>query len=259
MIGNTPKVLHNLRIFSQNVQRTKLLTELLLETQRENYDIVFIQEPPWNLIRSAPSSSSPEGEDVIGAPRHPDWVCMVCMSGIEDDTRPRVLSYVHKRLSRMRPSLHKDLVDDRDVMLLSLQTSLGPVFLLNVYSDDRGHATDLLFRISSRLPRCVYMGGDFNCRSKHWELNFPEQPRRGDLIIDIADYLGLSLGSPRTYGPTHFYKHGDEHRSSVIDLIFVSDDHPDHFYDINYDLRDSSDHAPLSISIPMGRSRMERT
>src|SRR5882757_10716953 len=154
----------------------------------------------------------------------------VHMSGIEDDLHPQVLTYVHKRLTRMRPSLHKDLVDDRDVMLLSLQTSLGPVFLLNVYSDDRGHATDLLFRISSHLPRCVYMGGDFNCRSKHWELNFPEQPRRGDLIIDIADYLGLSLGSPRVYGPTHFYKYDDEPRTSVIDLIFVPDNQSDLVY-----------------------------
>ena len=48
----------------------------LLEEHKNNQNIVLIQEPPWRLICRTVSTSNPEGEPVIGAPTHRDWLIM---------------------------------------------------------------------------------------------------------------------------------------------------------------------------------------
>ncbi|KAF9440335.1 hypothetical protein P691DRAFT_647250, partial [Macrolepiota fuliginosa MF-IS2] len=63
-------------IYSQNICKNNFSTSVLLEQLKNSIDIIFLQEPPWSCIRSAPSTVSLEGDDVIGAPKHPDWVCM---------------------------------------------------------------------------------------------------------------------------------------------------------------------------------------
>jgi hypothetical protein len=62
-----------LRIFCQNVNRNYGYMDTLLASLYNQYDLLFIQEPPWRCIRSAPSSASCEGEDVIGPPISPNW------------------------------------------------------------------------------------------------------------------------------------------------------------------------------------------
>jgi hypothetical protein len=66
-----------LQMFSQNVNRNYVYVDSLLAELYEHYDLLFIQEPPWRLIRSAPSSASREGADVIGGPLNPNWGCLV--------------------------------------------------------------------------------------------------------------------------------------------------------------------------------------
>ncbi|KAF9442280.1 hypothetical protein P691DRAFT_681813, partial [Macrolepiota fuliginosa MF-IS2] len=61
---------------------------------KDSIDIIFLQEPPWSHIQSAPSTVSLEGDDVIGAPKHPDWVCMVCLPCLGEH-HLRVMAYVH--------------------------------------------------------------------------------------------------------------------------------------------------------------------
>jgi hypothetical protein len=62
-----------LRIFCQNVNRNYGYMDTLLASLYDEYDLLFIQEPPWRRIRSAPSSASRDGEDVIGPPISPNW------------------------------------------------------------------------------------------------------------------------------------------------------------------------------------------
>ena len=49
-----------------------MLVDSLLETQKDLYDILFIQEPPWNFICFALSTTAFGGNKVIGAPIHPE-------------------------------------------------------------------------------------------------------------------------------------------------------------------------------------------
>jgi len=64
-------ILKSLQLFSQNVQKNKTLTNIILENQKA-FDILFIQEPPWLFTCTILSSSSEKGDKVIGAPNHPD-------------------------------------------------------------------------------------------------------------------------------------------------------------------------------------------
>ena len=64
-------------IYSQNVWKNYVLVDSLLESQKDLYDILFIQEPPWNFIRFAPSTSGPGDQEVVGAPIHPEWTQVV--------------------------------------------------------------------------------------------------------------------------------------------------------------------------------------
>ena len=92
--------------------------EVLLNTCINTFDIIFVQEPPWRLIRTAPSASNKEGEDVIGAPNHPAWQAMVRKPDL--GSRPRVMAYVSTRLAHMRPAYRRDLVDHHNIFILSL-------------------------------------------------------------------------------------------------------------------------------------------
>jgi len=62
-------ILKNLKIFSQNVQKNRILTDIILENKKE-FDIVFIQEMPWFYIQTNTSLTSKEREKIIGILSH---------------------------------------------------------------------------------------------------------------------------------------------------------------------------------------------
>ncbi|PPQ92445.1 LOW QUALITY PROTEIN: hypothetical protein CVT25_009601, partial [Psilocybe cyanescens] len=121
------------RILSFNCAKSSLSVETILEHFVLAYDIVFIQEPPWRFVRTAPSTSrksgDDSGDDVIGAPLHPAWLPMV--RNPEPDTRPRVMAYVSNHLKEFRPSMHRNLIDHCDVLILSLFANRQSYNLMN--------------------------------------------------------------------------------------------------------------------------------
>jgi len=64
-------IVQNLRVFSQNIWKNLLIINILLKTQTQ-FDIIFIQEPPWSEIHKIPSALSSEGEDLVGTSHHPN-------------------------------------------------------------------------------------------------------------------------------------------------------------------------------------------
>ena len=62
-------ILKSLKILSQNVHKNRLLTDTLLENKKD-FNILFIQEPPWSIICSILSSISKEEEEIVDAPNH---------------------------------------------------------------------------------------------------------------------------------------------------------------------------------------------
>ena len=99
----------SLRIISHNVNRKYDLVANSLELFSEHFDILFIQEPPWRMVRKTVSTSSKEGDPVVGPPTHPDWLILFRrpLPGVDwtlESERPRVVTYVHRRLSHLRPT-----------------------------------------------------------------------------------------------------------------------------------------------------------
>jgi len=79
---------HNLVIFSQNVRKNKILTDTILETQKNQTNIILIQEPPHFLIRHVPSNSSPNSDPLYGMASHPEWTLFI-QNNLSQDNFPR--------------------------------------------------------------------------------------------------------------------------------------------------------------------------
>ena len=64
-------IIKEIKIFSQNICKNNLLMNTILEAQRD-FNIIFIQEPPWFIIHSIPSFFKKEEEDLVGISNHPN-------------------------------------------------------------------------------------------------------------------------------------------------------------------------------------------
>jgi len=64
-------ILKSLWLISQNVQKNRTLTDIILENQKD-FDILFIQKLPWLFIHTISSSSSKKENKVVDTLNHPD-------------------------------------------------------------------------------------------------------------------------------------------------------------------------------------------
>ena len=122
-------------IYSQNVCKNYVLVNTFLESQKDHYDIFFIQKPSWIFICYVPSTTLLEEDRVVGTPIHPDWIQVVQPPKNSEDV-PWVMAFIHSYLSRFRFSLRKDVIDHYDILLLSFFNRGKCHFLINVYLDN---------------------------------------------------------------------------------------------------------------------------
>ena len=130
-------------IYSQNVRKNKILTDTILETEKNNSDIILIQEPLRYIIKSIPSPSSADGTPIYGHPSHPEWTSFARDSTNRDDI-PWAITYINKRLNSLQPLLRRDILNHRDINLTSLVINHRCSYILNVYSDDNQTAISYL-------------------------------------------------------------------------------------------------------------------
>jgi hypothetical protein len=237
-----------IRIFCQNVNRNYSLTDTLLSSLYENYDLLFIQEPPWRLIRNAPSSTSRDDEPVISMPLSPFWDAIVWPSGL--DSPPRMAVFVNSRIASLKPAYRRDLFDHRDILIFSLGLGEGIQFYANVYSDDNHTVISLLHEQVVDIPKLHVMCGDFNVLHWDWDPMGPETNIHAERLVAVAEAASLAQSLPIVPGPTHF-PYNTDLSPTVIDLMFVANyvavatSH-----EICPEDRGSSDHAPLIVVVP---------
>ncbi|KAF9263129.1 hypothetical protein L218DRAFT_866086, partial [Marasmius fiardii PR-910] len=243
-----------IRVISFNVAKHYMYLDVFLESCKYVYDVIFIQEPPWRLIRHAPSAKDPLGESVVGMPNHPDWTAMV-RHWTGEGERPHVAAYVSKRIATLCPSTRFDVIDDRDIIILSLTSKSGMSHLLNMYSDDNGTAIRKLSAVSGRIPELSYMGGDFNCHSSEWDPSFQGGTGgQAEELLLLAASLGLGRSECENPGPT-FIPRTQGSRSLVLDLVFVTSDKVLSTKSRReLDLKRLLDHVPVSVVLDLGRS-----
>ena len=104
-------------VFCQNVAKNALHVDALLSELRNKFDILFLQELPWRAICRIPSTTNRQGDKIVGAPKHPDWLTVVRPP--TNNEALRVLAYVRNRLTWLHPSVCQDLIDHSDIRILS--------------------------------------------------------------------------------------------------------------------------------------------
>ncbi|CAA7271388.1 unnamed protein product [Cyclocybe aegerita] len=190
-----------------------------------------------------------EGDEVIGAPKHPDWLQMV---RIKEGEVPRVIAYVSTRLSRYRPAMRRDIVDHRDILVLSLFSGGEVLNLMNVYSDDQHTAIEHLATRVHSLPPFVYMAGDFNCMSTTWDDYEHGESSTAISLRDTASQIGLEWARPTNHGPTRISPNPNQ-RSNVLDLVFLA---PSEILismpRLEHVLQGPSDHVPICTDLDIG-------
>ncbi|KAF5362250.1 hypothetical protein D9756_002521 [Leucocoprinus leucothites] len=217
-MSRKPSTITELRIFSQNVNHNYMHVDYLLDNLWSDTDILFFQELPWCFIRQTVSTSSPEGDEVVGAPKYPDWLYMVCPPAL--DSPPRIMAYVHKHLLKLRPALWQDLIDHCDVLVLSLFSGGEPLNLMNIYLDDMHTAINLLLKDVDTLPTFIYIGGNFNCHSSVWDPAVEHHCTSAISLLETVSDLGVEWARPINAANTYI-PHNMDLEGSVIDLMFT--------------------------------------
>ena len=149
----------------------RIISYLILEI---NYDfnIILIQEPSWTTIRSIPSSENCEGIPLVGIPNHPNWLTFARGSDLANDF-PRVTIYVNIRLLSLCFSLCKDIINHRDILLVSFCNNNILFWIMNIYSNSSHSALKylMLWQPLDQCPIAVltinlkgeYLVGNMSC------------------------------------------------------------------------------------------------
>ena len=122
---------------------------------------------------------------------------------------------------------------------------------MNVYLDSLHSALKYLKNTEVNINNVLFMTGDFNIKDSLWNPSFSFHSSICDNLIIIANSFNLALSTLTNFCLTRYSDMAGE-SNSTIDLIFLSyrSSKLDH-YSIHPENCLSSDHAPLSINIPI--------
>ena len=155
-------IVKNLKIFLQNVCRNSLIVNTLLEILNQ-FDIILIQEPPWSEIRKISSTSDHDGEPLMGTIYHPNWILFTWIPSDGADF-PRVIAYINIYLSSLHFLFHKDIINHRDIILISFFNNNICYYIMNIYSNSSHTALKYLKNTEVNIDNIILMTGDFNIR-----------------------------------------------------------------------------------------------
>ena len=164
-------IIKNLKIFLQNVQKNSIIITTILELLT-HYNIILIQEPPWSEIHKIPSMLCSEGEPLMGSYHYPNWITYTRIPLI-DSNFPRVIAYVNICLSSLHFLLRKDIINHRNIGLISFFNNNVCFYILNVYSDSLHSALKYLKDTEVNIDNVILMTGNFNIRDSLWDPLFP--------------------------------------------------------------------------------------
>ena len=210
--------LNSLNILLQNVWKNSLIIQTLLETQKD-FNIILIQEFPWSEIQKVLSSSNSEGEPLISTSHHPNWI-MFGRYPTDSNDLPRAVSYINIRLSSLCFLLHKDIINHRDINLISFFNDNLYFFILNIYSDFYHTALKYLKNTEVNIDNVLIMTGDFNIRDSLWDPTFSHYSTISDNLFIIADSFNLILSTATNPCLTRYSDMPGE-VNSVFNLMFL--------------------------------------
>ena len=99
----------------------------------------------------------------MGSNHHPNWISFARIP-LDNKDFSRVITYINIRLSPLCFLLCKDIINHRDISLISFFNNNICYYILNVYSDSSHLALKYLKDTEVNIDNVVLMTGDFNIR-----------------------------------------------------------------------------------------------
>ena len=186
----------------------------------------------------------------VGIPNHPNWLTFARESNLVNDS-PRVIIYVNIKLSSFQFSLCKDIINHKNILLVSFFNNNNNFWIMNIYSDSFHSTLKYLKNSEVNIQNFLIMTDDFNIRDSILELFFPHHSSISDNLIIIADLFNLDLSVSTNPIPTRYSDTVGE-LNSVIDLMFLWSGLTklkNHLIYLNWHL--TSNHTPFTVSIPI--------
>ena len=148
-------------------------------------------------------------------------------------------------------SLHRDIIDYRDILLVSFLNNNDLCWLINVYSDSSHSALKYLKNTEVNIQNILIMTRDFNIWGSLWDPSFPHHSSISDNLLIIANSFNLNLSIPINQILTKYSDNVND-SDSVINLMFLqcSSTELDN-YSIYSKWCITSNHMPLTITIPI--------
>jgi hypothetical protein len=217
MISTTS--VETLQIYCQNVGRKHNWTINLSEQMKSRFDILFLQEPPWATVRYTTSLTEKDRVPVKGPPIHPDWISLYPKRFDLAKDQPHVLAYVNHAIRLIKPKLCSNIVNYRNVMIVTVRGHLGPLHLMNMYSDENGSAIQYIKDHLEVFLDLGYMGGEFNCPSSHWDATVLCGHPMATRLMECATSLNMERVAPPLGQVTHLLYNAAIH-GSILNLMF---------------------------------------
>ena len=209
------------------------------------FDVIFIQELSWSILRTIPSSTNCKGDKLVGVPNYPNWVTF-SRSYTQPNNSSRVITYINIYLSSLRFSLRNNILQYRDISCVSFFNHRSIYFLINVYSDLSQAA---LKYTEVEISNILILTDDFNIKDHFWDLNFLYHSHHRETLFKIADLLQLEISKPYEFFTTR-YSDDSQISNSVLDLVFLCPGYTkfnNHHIYSNWRL--SSDHTSITVNI----------
>jgi len=132
---------------------------------------------------------------LVGVVNHSNWLTFARKSN-SVNTYSRIVIYINIRLSSLCFSLHKDVINHRDILLVSFFNNNDIFWLMNVYSNSSHSALKCLKNTEANICNLLIMTGNFNIYDSLWDLSFSHHSTISDNLIVIADLFNLDLSIP---------------------------------------------------------------
>jgi len=142
-----------------------------------------------------PSSRNYKGDELVGVPNHLNWLTFSRNPMVDSDFS-RVVTYINIKLLSLHFLLQKDILNHRDILLISFFNNNKLFFLMNVYSDSSQLALKYLKNTEINIRNLLIMTRDFNIRDNLWDPLYPHYSSLSDNLFIIADYFNLGLSVP---------------------------------------------------------------
>jgi len=161
------------------------------------------------------------------------------------------MAYINTHLSSFCFLLHKDIINHKDILLISFFSNNVCYFIMNIYSDFSYSVLKYLKDTEVNINNLLIMTGDFNIRDPSWDSSFPYHMSISDDLFILADLFNLDLSLPTNPGPTR-YPNTMGKSNLVINLMFLcSGSNELNNHSIHPDWCLTLDHAPLTVIIPI--------